>query len=53
MNSIKEVSSSSMSIVEPKKKIQSFTSIYNQLMGWMLDKLKIGANEALMIEEGD
>ncbi|CAD8127801.1 unnamed protein product [Paramecium sonneborni] len=31
----------------------SLAPIYNQLMGWMIDKLKIGANESLMIEEGD
>ncbi|CAD8199091.1 unnamed protein product [Paramecium octaurelia] len=27
--------------------------IYNQLMGWMIHKLKIGAYESVMIEEGD
>ncbi|CAD8211533.1 unnamed protein product [Paramecium octaurelia] len=57
LTQIKEVSSSSMSIQQieqvQKKKIESFASIYNQLMGWMIDKIKIGVNESLMIEERD
>ncbi|CAK67234.1 unnamed protein product (macronuclear) [Paramecium tetraurelia] len=57
LTQIKEVSSSSMSIQQieqvQKKRIESFASIYNQLMGWMIDKIKVGANETFMIEERD
>ncbi|CAD8082084.1 unnamed protein product [Paramecium primaurelia] len=38
---------------DDQQQSQTLSPIYNQLMGWMIHKLKIGNNESVMIEEGD